>query len=242
MIFKKFVVLILFCFPTLFVFGERRPEIPNTSYPGQIITRDYYALQYSEEYEQAIWVAYELTKKEVMGKTSRTDNYRPDPDIITGSATLNDYKNSGYDRGHLAPAADMKMTYQSMSESFLLSNISPQIPEFNRGIWRELESLVRDYAIQMDHVLVVTGPILSFPVKGYIGESKVAVPWGYFKVILGDIGGIGFMIENTESQDDVYYYATTINMVEDITMIDFFPFLPDEEEETIEEHIPDKFL
>ena len=204
MTYKKFIVLILFCFSTLFVFAEHRQEIPNTSYPGQIIIRDYYALQYSEKYEQAIWVAYELTESEVMGKTSRTNNFRPDPDIITGSATLGDYKYSGYDRGHLAPAADMKMTYQSMSESFYLSNISPQTPAFNRGIWRKLESLVRDFAIQMDHILVVTGPILSFPVKGYIGESKVAVPWGYYKVILGDIGGIGFMMENAESQEDVY--------------------------------------
>ena len=105
-----------------------------------------FILAYSEPHEQAAWVAYELTAQEVTGGVGRTDNFRSDHEIGTGSASLADYKGSGYDRGHLAPAGDMTWSRSAMSQSFFLSNMSPQLPAFNRGIWRSLESAVRGWA------------------------------------------------------------------------------------------------
>ncbi len=111
-----------------------------------IVDHKYYSLCYSEEHEQAAWVSYNLTINEVYGDITRTNNFREDPYIREGSATLDDYRGSGFDRGHLAPAADMAFSTIAMSESFYLSNMSPQAPSFNRGIWKKLESYVRKLA------------------------------------------------------------------------------------------------
>ena len=114
----------------------------------QLVTHLGYSLSYNEKHEQANWVFYELTIDEVLGSIKRKDQFRADPNIKTGSASLSDYKRSGYDRGHLAPAADMKWSSKAMSESFFMSNMSPQTPSFNRGIWKKLENLVRKWAVE----------------------------------------------------------------------------------------------
>jgi endonuclease G len=111
---------------------------------GEIIKHSYYTLAYSEENEQAYWVYYVLTPEEINGTQTRTDDFRPDPAVSTGSASLADYSGSGYDRGHLCPAADMKLNKTSMSETFYLSNMSPQLAGFNRGIWSTVEDQVRN--------------------------------------------------------------------------------------------------
>ncbi len=120
--------------------------LPYTADPAAIQHYAGFALLYSEPHEQPAWVAYLLTDDEVQGTLSRTNNFRADPGISTGSAALSDYRGSGYDRGHLAPAADMKWSSAAMSESFLMSNMTPQVPGFNRGIWKKLEAWVREQA------------------------------------------------------------------------------------------------
>ena len=113
---------------------------PAYSQKDAIVEHEYYTLRYNEKTEQADWVAYTLKKVNLdNSKFKRTDNFREDPDVKTKSATLADYKGSGYDRGHLAPAADFAWTKNGMSESFYMSNMSPQQPDFNRGIWKKLE-------------------------------------------------------------------------------------------------------
>ncbi len=118
--------------------------------PGKadtIIDRPGYALGYIEYHEQPAWVVYHFTKEEAVTKAvKRSDDFREDPEIPTGSATLADYRRSGYDRGHLAPAADMAFSVRTMSDSFYMSNMSPQKPAFNRGIWKNLEAQVRYFA------------------------------------------------------------------------------------------------
>ena len=110
---------------------------------GQLVGRTGYAFLYSEKHEQPLWVSYKLTKAEVQNKVAkRKDNFRLVPVIKTGSAILADYKGSGYDRGHLAPAGDMAWSKKAMSESFFLTNMSPQVPGLNRGMWRMLEEQV----------------------------------------------------------------------------------------------------
>jgi endonuclease G, mitochondrial len=188
-------------------------------------------LSYNEEFEEPDWVAYILTRDDVIkGAEERTNNFRADTMIFTGSAIPSDYKNSGFDKGHLAPAGDMKWSPKAMSESFLMSNISPQVPGFNRGIWNKLEDKVRRWAIINDSLYIVTGPILN-GVNDFIGINDVGVPHYFFKVIV-DISApsfkaIAFLMENKGSSRDVFDYAVTIDSIERFTGYNFFPGLPD---------------
>ena len=157
-------------------------ELLPTSTTGQIIKHTYYTLSYSEANEQAEWVYYELTPALINGKQKRTNDFRPDPLISTISAQILDYKSTGYDLGHLCPARDMKLNKTSMSESFLMSNMSPQKPSFNRGIWKKLEKRVRHWAITKGRLYVVTGGVLTSS-KGKIGADGVTVPKSFYKII-----------------------------------------------------------
>ncbi|MFT4759796.1 MAG: endonuclease G [Saprospiraceae bacterium] len=198
-----------------------------TSTTGQIVKHQYYAISYNEEYEQPEWVAYELTKDRLYTKgVGRTNDFRPDIAVKTGSASLSDYRGSGYDRGHLVPAGDMGFDYDAMSETFFMSNMSPQKRNFNGGIWRELEELTRSWAKKFRHLYVVTGPILTEKMIGYIGENEVGVPSYYYKVVLDlsepEMKGIAYIMPNEVSDRPIHEYATSIDKVEEITGINFF--------------------
>ena len=145
---------------------------------GEIVRHIYYTLSYSEDNEQAYGAYYQLTPELINETQSRTDDLRADPLISTGSATLADYSGSRYDRGHLCPAADMTLNKTSMSESFLLSNMSPQVPGFNRGKWSTLEDQVRKWALAFDGLDIATGPIFKDNL-GSIGVDNVIVT-GFF--------------------------------------------------------------
>jgi len=212
-------------------------EIPAIKSRSEVIRHSGYSLSYNEKHEQANWIAYELTAAETKAKFSRTDNFQPDPLVLSGTATQKDYKSSGYDRGHLAPAADMGWSEQSMEESFYFSNMSPQLPGFNRGVWKRLEEQVREWAIENEAVYVVTGPVLR---KGLptIGSEHISVPQYFYKVLLDyrlpEIKAIGFVIPNESSSSPLYTYSVSIDSVESLTGLDFFPQLPDDEENLIE--------
>ncbi|MFA6688934.1 MAG: DNA/RNA non-specific endonuclease [Sphaerochaetaceae bacterium] len=218
-------------------------SIPNLELPAsrpgdQIIRHEGYTLCYNEEHEQPDWVAYELTREEVYGSEERKDNFRPDPQVATGSATLDDYRGSGYDRGHLIPAADLKWSAEAMSDSFYLSNMSPQDPQFNRGIWGTLEGVVRNFAATEESVYVVTGPVLTDGPYKTIGKNKVSVPKRYYKVVLDyrepEIKAIGFLLPNEGSKKSVQSFAVSVADVEAATGLDFFPLLPDDIEARLE--------
>lgn len=206
---------------------------------GGIVEHLAYSLDYNEDYEQADWVFYELTKEEVLNKkVPRKDKFAKDPISSISSALATDYAKSGYDRGHLCPAADNRWSKQAMEQSFYMSNMSPQSPDLNRKIWAELEDKVREWAVENEEVYVVTGPILADGFKEKIGKSKVAVPNYFYKVVAdlsGDqIKGVGFIFVNGENNGELKYYACTIDMVEERTKIDFFPQLNDSIEQQIE--------
>ena len=153
---KKTVLISLLLVPVL-LFSQVTYE-PKAQ--GELIRHTYYSLDYSEEHEQPYWVYYRLTYDLVSGKAARKDDFRVDKKVSTGSATLEDYKNSGYDRGHLCPAADMKLSDLSMSETFFMSNMSPQVPSFNRGKWAVLEDKIRSFVSDIsDTLYIVTGPV-----------------------------------------------------------------------------------
>jgi endonuclease G len=111
---------------------------------GNIVEHTFYSLSYIEKYEQAEWVAYNISDEQLKKpNVKRTDWFETDPKVITGSAKHSDYKGSGYTRGHLVPAGDMAFEELAMKETFFMSNMSPQIRSFNNGIWRELEEQSR---------------------------------------------------------------------------------------------------
>jgi endonuclease G len=215
-------------------------ELPKTTVKDKVVTHSGYSLLYNESHEQASWVAYELTKEETNKTVDRSNNFNIDPKVSSATADDKDYKGSGYDRGHLAPASDMGWSSTAMSESFFYSNISPQTPSFNRGIWKKLEELVRTWAIENNSIYVVTGPVLTNGLQK-IGPNKVSVPTHYYKVVLDynepNIKSIGFIIPNIGSKESLQNYAVSIDSVEKLTGIDFFPPLEDEEEYSIEKKL-----
>lgn len=211
-------------------------EIP--AHTDQRLTRHFaYTLLYNEKHEQAAWVAYQLTKKETVRLYERSNDFNEDPLIFSGSASDIDYKHSGYDRGHLAPAADMGWSATAMRESFYYSNMSPQDPGFNRGIWKRLEEQVRTWAYENEAIYVVTGPVLSENLP-QIGLNDVSIPNYYYKVILDysnpSIKAIAFLMPNQSSNASLQTYVVTINELEQLTGINFFPALPDKQEEQLE--------
>ena len=212
-------------------------EIPEIKPGEKIISHTGYSLVYNEKHEQASWVAYELTRAETKSVVARKNNFITDPKVETGTADDNDYIGSGYDKGHLASAADMCWSSTAMSESFYYSNMSPQKKGFNRGIWKKLEVQVRKWAVENNSVYIVTGPVLTSGLPS-IGPDKVSVPKYYYKVILDytepDIKGIGFVIPNASSSQPLQSFAMTIDSVEKITGINFYTALPDNQENLIE--------
>jgi endonuclease G len=212
-------------------------EIPAHQANEKLISHAGYTLSYNEKYEQANWVAYELTSEETNSLYNRTNQFLVDPKINTGSADNSDYAGSGYDRGHLAPAGDMGWSEKSMVESFYYSNMSPQVPSFNRGIWKNAETFTREAAIANHVIYVVTGPVFTSDMTT-IGRNQVAVPQSYFKVILDnsepELKAIAFVIPNEASQLPLQHFAVSINQVEQITGLDFFPLLADTLESKLE--------
>ena len=204
--------------------------LPRQSASDQIIHHLAYTLCYNEPHEQAAWVAYELTRSETQKAFERSNKFIIDPLVKTGSARDADYKASGYDRGHLAPAADMGWSTQAMQESFYYSNMSPQLPAFNRGIWKQLEELVRDWAIAEDTILIVTGPLLRDGLPA-IGANKVSIPEYYYKAILDLSGkthkGIGFILPNRAGSEPLQSYTISIDSLEKVSGLDFYYQLND---------------
>jgi len=205
---------------------------------SDVVFHKAYSLKYNEEHEQADWVRYTLTKEHLMMKqVARKNNFKVDTLVKTGSAAPADYKHSGYDRGHLAPAADMSWSKETMEESFYMSNMSPQLPSFNRGIWKRLEGKIRDWAKKYDTLYVVTGPVLRDSLKT-IGKNKVSVPEYFYKALLvyttNNKKAIGFILPNAKSSTAIDSFAVSVDSVESVTGIDFFSTLPDPIENILE--------
>jgi len=214
--------------------------LPKDKLGGQIIHRDYYTLCYAEEFEQPAWVIYRINKKMIVGNAKRSNKFNSDPLVKNGSADDIDYLHSGYDRGHLLPAADMKFSQKAMEETFFYSNMSPQNLDFNRGIWQDLEEQVRSWVEQEGELIVITGPVLksNLPV---IGKNKVAIPEQFYK-IAAKLNGtknkiIAFLIPNRGSDISYSQFTVSVDKVEELTCLDFFSILPDKEEVRLEKSV-----
>lgn len=219
-------------------------EIPiyESSRGGQVIKHTGFTLSYDADYKTPQWVAWELTAAEAEGDVQRTNDFEPDPDVRGAKAYHSDYTRSGYDRGHMAPAADMKWSEKAMRESFYMSNICPQNRNLNKGDWKELEELERTWATSYGAVSIAAGPIYTSKKPRRIGANKVAVPDAFFKVLL--VGypkspkAYGFIFSNVAGSHPLTYYQLTVDEVEERTGMDFFSALPDEVENKIEAEKP----
>lgn len=215
-------------------------EIPHmqSAVGGQIIKHTGYSLSYNADYKTPQWVAWELTRKETQGEAKRTDKFVPDPDVRGAKAYAADYKNSGYDRGHMAPAADMKWSRKAMEESFYLSNICPQNKNLNRGDWNDLEEQSRQWAKRFGAIYIACGPVYDSKKPKRIGNNKVGIPDAFYKVILindkKNPQAIGFIFPNRAGHQPLTDYIVSVDSIEKRTGIDFFPNLPDDIENEIE--------
>jgi len=200
-----------------------------------------YITSYNHQHEQANWVAYTLSPQKLMGVVERSNKFSPDPLITPETANTHDYTKSGFDRGHLAPAADMKYSETAMRECFYLSNISPQAPKFNRGIWKKLEEKVRDWASKTNQIFIVTGPILNNHLVNKIGrEHQITVPEYFFKAVVdtNKMGnGIAFVMKNQGSQLPLKTFAITIDSLEHLTGRNFYFQIPQKKQEKIEKTV-----
>ncbi len=208
-----------------------------TSTTGQVVHHQGYSLSYSEPHEQAEWVAYELKKTHLANTNFDRPYFEIDKAVKTGAAHWRNYKNSGYDRGHLCPAGDKRYSKLAYNETFLTSNISPQNHDFNSGIWNTLEQKVRYWASKYNGVFVVTGGILNNNMET-IGFEKVAVPEQFYKILIATNSGktkmIAFLLPHKNSNKPLYEFVVSVDTIETLTGIDFFPELDDTTENNLE--------
>ena len=213
---------------------------PLTDRPEQILKRRAYTTSYNNKSKTPNWVAWHLTKAHTYGDHQRKNEVFFEDETIESSlrATDNDYYNSRYDRGHMCPAGDNKWDAQAMRESFLFTNICPQNHGLNKYEWNDLEIQCRDWAREYGAIDIVCGPIFSSTGdQKTIGRNKVWVPDAFFKVILcrqGNPKAIGFIYRNEGKKQTQEEALRSVDEIETLTGIDFFPSLDDATETRIE--------
>jgi len=234
-------------------------EIPNSQKTETLTFHTGYTTSYNHEHHIPNWVAYELSPSELNGINERTDKFLADPNIKPSTCVSGDYTKSGYDRGHLAPAGDMTWSTLAMKESFFMSNICPQSPPLNRGIWKDLESEVRKYVSDKNHSLfIITGPIIESKLESYknwqlgtIGKShQVSVPRYCFKALLDTVGidkSVAYIIPNStpgisfQQYKNVYgghaNFRITVDSLERVLGRNLYPKLPKNTENKAESKI-----
>ena len=248
---KRFFLLVLLILLVVFVFFSFRKTIPTevfsvnnivyglfpvSSDNCELITHDYYSLCYNEKHEQATWVYYLLSDSMIVGPAERKNYFSPDTLVSTKTVTYTAYKNSGFDRGHLLPAADMKWSQEAMNETFYMSNISPQNPYFNRsGLWRKSESKVRDWVKTKGALHVFVGGVLSNELTK-LPEQNISVPFYFYKILFDESNNstVAFLLENKKVEGELINFVVSIDSIETLTKIDFFSSLPDSLENSIE--------
>lgn len=213
-------------------------EMPAIQDGDIILVYNGFVVNYNADLLIPNWVAYELTAEETRGDIPRAKGFSMDLDYKERQAMREDYSNSGWDKGHMAPSADMKWSQSAMNESFYLTNICPQNHDLNGKSWHALEKKVRDWAVEYDHVYVVCGPVFISKDYKTIGNNKVAIPDGFFKAILRQSGkqyySIAFVFDNTPENQPLKDAVVSVNDIEGIIGFDLFPNLSNRYEEKVE--------
>ena len=211
-----------------------------SSTTGAIINHNYFSLSYNETYEQAEWVFYRLDRSHLTKDRRKRPYFINDPKVITKSADWRNYNGSGLDRGHLCPAGDRRFSEQAYNETFYTSNITPQDKYFNAGIWNRLEQQTRYWAKKYGSIYVITGGILENNLPT-IGNEDVAVPRYFYKVIVREtkreVSLVAFLIKHKESRRSLKEFVITVDNLEELTGLDFFKEMSDEQQKELESTI-----
>ena len=210
---------------------------PLTKMPEIVLQRTSYVVSYNRQTRCPNWVAWQLTADHTDGELKRMNNFHEDEDCPIPRATLQDYKGSGWSRGHMCPAGDNKWSREAMYDSFSLVNVCPQDSKHNSGVWNSIEMDCRRWARKYGDVFIACGPVWTKGKHQTIGPNKVQVPEAFFKVVLRlkpEPAGFGFITRNNEGTKKRDLYYNSIDQVERITGIDFFPALPDDIEDEVE--------
>lgn len=203
----------------------------------QIIRKTSYIVSYNKDTKIPNWVVWHLTKEHTDGPYKRISNFYEEESVTSPRATIDDYRGSGWSRGHMCPAGDNKWDGKAMFDTFSLINVCPQNANLNSGLWNSIEIDCRNWARKNGSIYIVCGPIFMNKVHETIGNNQVYVPEAFFKVILclnGHPKGIGIIVRNTDGTRKRDLYYNSIDQIERITGIDFFPALPDSIENTVE--------
>lgn len=215
-------------YPTTSLEAPYEEDYPVISYSG-------YYVVYNPEYKLPRYVQYELTASETEGQSTRKGlNFRQDSSVRLAQAEDSDYRNSGWSRGHMAPAGDFKWSDQAMEETFYFTNCCPQNQSLNAGQWSTLEKKVRDWAERYGSVTVATGPLVWENTYGTIGENKVVIPDAFFKAVIAGDQSIAFVMYNRPENENMQKCAMSIDKLEEISGIDFFSDLEDHFENKVE--------
>jgi endonuclease G len=210
-------------------------ELPAQASREQQVQHTLFTLSYNEGYELASWAAYQLTPEQARATVTFKEKYSDDPKVTTGTASTKDYKDAGFIIGQLVPPEDM-FSKQAMEETFLMSNTVPLRPAFNKYIWKVIEKLIREWAKEGNTLYIVTGPVLADAPFGTFGPNKVSIPNRYYKAVL-DVNGeraVGFVFRGNVASGTPKSFAVSVDELEKITGIDFFPELPDDLEQKVE--------
>ena len=243
---KKLFYLILFA-GTLFLYSGCVQKITvsgncalgKPSFCDQVIERRGFTTGYSNLHRQPLWVSYILSAENLTGiQVKRTDKFLTDPLIKHDPVIPKEYARSGFDRGHIAPAADMAYSPETMAESFYMSNMSPQLPYCNRKSWLSVETLMRKWALKEKKLYIVAGPVFSRFFGKVPEKFRVTVPGHFFKAVL-DLTPphkmIAFVVPNSSTGGkNAESFAISVDELEKLTGYDFFDLLDDDLENKLE--------
>jgi len=230
---KLLALFLLFFFSSGFALAQSSLHLP-AGHCDQLISHTYYTICYSYKYRQAFWTSHVLTIKSIKGHARRKNNFRDDPELADPVHAF-EFRRSGYDRGHLVPAADMKLSKQAMSETFFMSNMSPQSPRFNRGLWAKLEVFFRNQVLKDGEAYLVTAPILDDSL-GQI-KSGVSVPKWYYKMAYFPEANymMAYLMPNKNlNGHKIDEFRVSVDDIEAITGYDYYADLPDDLENQLE--------
>ncbi|HXA00604.1 MAG TPA: DNA/RNA non-specific endonuclease [Cytophagaceae bacterium] len=204
------------------------------------ISHKEYTISYSVEYKQAKWDYSIITKNRKYGKYKRDNlSFVKDPKLTDDQSAKNSsYVGTNFDKGHLTAAEDMTFDKEVMKESFFLSNASPQMASFNRGLWKKLESKVRKWGREdFDTVYIISGGILHNKLRRL--NNDITIPDNFYKIVVtrngnGEYKAIAFLMPNKPSKEPLSSFVVTIDKIEKLTKIDFFFKLRDDIENKLE--------
>lgn len=205
----------------------------------QILHKKAMTISYNKEYRIPNWVAYQLLSDDMDGNAQRERDFSEDMEVEAKyRVNTHDYSRSGYDRGHMAPAADFSGDPEAKKQTFIMTNICPQNHELNARSWNDLEQRTRLWAHAERGIFVVVGPIVTSSNPKTIGQHQVVVPDAFFRCLLslrpGHEKAIGFIYQNTSETQLMSQTCCSVDEVEEITGLDFFAALDDKLEEKLE--------